>query len=167
VCVKVGDDALLGRIDPPAFLVETGAGADGVDDFVGGGDDAFCFFDDEFEGTDGVAATFGVAAGGLDVAVDCGGVEDAEFAGDACGAVLVEVVELDGCAVGVATDGASDFVVSEVGAAAFTAFAGRCRLQVVVAYGVPHVASLVGWDSAPTDVNTIWAGYQIGTHLNR
>ena len=63
--VNVGDDALLGWIDPLAFVVEAGAGADGVDDFVSGGDDAFGFFDDEFEGADGVAAALGVEAGGL------------------------------------------------------------------------------------------------------
>ncbi len=119
--VNVGDDALLGRLDPLAFLVEAGAGADSIDDFVGGGDDAFGFFDDEFERTDGVAAAFGVEAGGLYVAVDGGGVEGVVFAGDASGAVPVEVVVFDGRAVGVAADGASDTVVVEVGAAAFAA----------------------------------------------
>lgn len=128
MCVEVGDDELFGRIDPLAFLVETAAGADGVDDFVGGGDDAFGFFDDEFERTDGVAAAFGVEAGGLYVAVDGGGVEGVVFAGDACGAVPVEVVVFDGFAVGMAADGASDAVVVEVGArAAFAAWRGVRR----------------------------------------
>ncbi len=125
--VEVRDDALLERLDPLAFLVEMAAGADGVDDFVGGGDDAFGFFDNEFEGTDGVAAAFGVEAGGLDVAVDGGGVEGIVFTGDASGAVPVEVVVFDGRAVGVAADGAADAVVGEVGAVAFAAWRGVWR----------------------------------------
>ena len=127
--VNVGDDALLGWIDPLAFVVEAGAGADGVDDFVSGGDDAFGFFDDEFEGADGVAAALGVEAGGLDVAVDGGGVERGVFAGDACGAVPVEVIVFDGFAVGAAADGAAEAVVGEVGAGALAAFAGRGGLR--------------------------------------
>ena len=122
VCMR--EDVSLGRFYPLALLVEAGAGADGVDDFVGGGDDAFCFFDDEFEGTDGVAAALGVEAGGSDVAVDGGGVEGGVFAGDAFGAVPVQVVVFDGFAVGVAADGAADAVVGEVGAGAALA-AGR------------------------------------------
>lgn len=105
-----------------AVLVEAGTGADGVDDFGGGRDDAFGFFDDEFEGTNGVAAALGVEAGGLDVAVDGGGVEVVIFASDAGGTVPVEVVVLDGLAVRVAADGAADAVVVEGGAgAAFAA----------------------------------------------
>jgi hypothetical protein len=56
VLANVNDDVALGRIYPPAFVVEPGAGADGVDDLVGGGHDVCSVLDDEHERMEDVAA---------------------------------------------------------------------------------------------------------------
>lgn len=70
--VNVNDDVALGRIYPPGFVVEPGAGADGVGHLVGGGHDVCSVLDDELERLEGVAAALGVEPGGVDVTVDRG-----------------------------------------------------------------------------------------------
>ena len=181
VRVDMDDDTAAGRIDPLAIAIEAGAGVDGVDNFVGGGDYAFGMLDEKFEGIDGVAAAAGVEAGGAGVAVDGGGVEDAVGAGEACGAVPVEVVAFDGGEVRVAADAAFDFVVGEGrSSAGLAGWRGLLRdwrgcdcvirldlrlvLRLVMLGALPHVTSLVEWNSAPTDVNTVLVSWQIGTH---
>ena len=47
VLVNVNDDVALGRIYPPGFVVEPGAGADGVGHLVGGGHDVCSVLDGE------------------------------------------------------------------------------------------------------------------------
>lgn len=170
--VHMDDDMAPGRISPYALVVEEGAGADGVDDFVGGGDDAFSVLDEKFEGVDGVAAAAGVEAGGVGVAVDGRGVGDPVCEGEVRGAVPVEVVAFDGGEVRMAADAALDAVVGEGGAAAGLAVGRellrdwrgcdgvirlglRRMLRFVTLGALLHVTSSAGWNSAPTDVNTV------------
>ena len=75
--VNVNDDVALGRIYPPGFVVEPGAGADGVGHLVGGGHDVCSVLHDELERLEDVAAALGVEPGGVDVTVDRGAVQDA------------------------------------------------------------------------------------------
>ena len=112
------DDAVR-RVGPFAFVVDEGAGADGVKHGGGGGRNGFGLLGDVDGGEADVAHALVEQAGGVGVAVDRGRVEIV-VVGDALGAKPVEEVEFDIGALFVAADGALPGVTRERGGLAAT-----------------------------------------------
>ena len=110
----VFDDDALGRVVPLAFVVDEGAGADGLEDGASGGRDGFDLFDDVDGGVADVAHAFVEESGRVGVAVD-GGSFETVFGGDAFGAVPVEKVVVDFGAILVVADGALAGVTGDRG----------------------------------------------------
>ncbi|MGD0305193.1 MAG: hypothetical protein ABSC71_10230 [Candidatus Acidiferrales bacterium] len=108
------DDDAFGRVVPFAFVVDQGAGANGVENAGGGGRDGFGALGDVDGGETDVGHTFVEKPGGVGVTVDRGGFEIV-LVGDALRAKPVKKVEFDIGAMLVTADGAFSGVAFERG----------------------------------------------------
>ena len=107
------------RVGPFAFVVDEGAGADGVKHGGGGGPNGFGLLGDVDGRESYIAHALVEQAGGVGVAVDCRCVEIV-VVGNAFRAKPVEEVEFDIGALFVAADGALPGVTRERGGLAAT-----------------------------------------------
>jgi len=137
--VVVFDDYAFRRVVPFTFVVDQGAGADGLEDLAGGGGDGFGLFGDVDGGVADVTHAFVDKAGGVGVAVDGSPVE-VIFGGDIFGAVPVEEVGVDVGAVFVAADGAFAGVAGEGGG-----LAARKRASAAAVGGGAGGGAVLRW----------------------
>lgn len=105
---------MAGWLDPAAVFAEASMCADGANDAVGGGGNAFSLLHEEFEAAAGAGGALAVETEGARVAVDDAAVGELEVVGDGGGALPVEECLVDGVAFRVAADGAAGCVVVEV-----------------------------------------------------
>ena len=119
--VDVFDDDTLGGLVPYAVVVDEHAVADGVEDILGVGSDAFGVLGDVGASAAHISHAAAVEAGGAGVAVHDATIGEAVFGGDFGGRAPVEKVVFDFEEVFVVADGAAAGVAGVCGTGVFGA----------------------------------------------